>query len=42
MAAVFNLANGIDVEQTRAKVDAYKKENQTQIMKNRDRQVTIT
>lgn len=38
---VFNLANGVDVEQTKARVEAYKKENQTLILKNRDRQVTI-
>ncbi len=37
---VYNLANGVDVDQTRAKMDAYKKDNQTLIMKNRDRQVT--
>lgn len=39
VALVFNLANGEDVEATRAKVDTYRKENQTLIMRNRMRQV---
>ena len=37
--AVFNLANEIDVEQTKKKVESYRKDNQTVIMKNRDRTV---
>ena len=37
--AVFNLANGIDVEEMKQKVDKYKRENQALIMKNRARQV---
>lgn len=37
--AVFNLTNGIDVEETKRKVNYYKKENQTLILKNRERQV---
>ena len=37
--AVFNLANGIDVEEMKQKVEKYKKENQALIMKNRARQV---
>ncbi|XP_064403367.1 CDK-activating kinase assembly factor MAT1-like isoform X1 [Halichondria panicea] len=38
---IYNLANGVDVDQTRAKMDAYKKDNQTLIMKNRDRQLRV-
>lgn len=38
-SAVYNLANGIDVEETRHRVERYKKENQAQIVKNRDRLV---
>ena len=37
--AVFNLANGIDVEEMKQKVEKYKRENQALIMKNRARQV---
>ena len=37
--AVFNLANGIDVEETKRKVDNYKKENQELIKKNRSKLV---
>ena len=36
---VFNLSNGVEVEETKSKVDRYKKENQTHIMRNRMRQV---
>lgn len=36
---VFNLSNGVDVEETKRKVNHYKKENQTMILKNRERQV---
>ena len=36
---VFNLANGIDVEEMKQKVEKYKRENQALIMKNRARQV---
>ena len=38
---VFNLANGIDVEITKQKIDEYKKNNQALIMKNRQKQVNI-
>lgn len=37
--AVFNLTNGRDMEETRARVDSYRKENQTTIIRNRMRQV---
>ena len=37
--AVFNLANGVDVEEMKQKVEIYKRENQALIMKNRARQV---
>ena len=37
--AVFNLTNGIDVEETKRKVNQYKKDNETSILKNRERQV---
>lgn len=36
---VYNLANGVDVEATRARIDQYKKDNQASIVKNRQRQV---
>ena len=39
--AVFNLANGIDVEEMKQKVEKYKRENQALIMKNRARQVMM-
>lgn len=38
---VFNLANGVDVEGTKRKMNLYKKENQTLILKNRERQVRL-
>jgi hypothetical protein len=36
---VFNLVNGIDVEETKLEVERYRTENQTLIMKNRAKQV---
>ena len=39
VSIVFNLANGIDVEETKRKMNLYRKENQTLILKNRERQV---
>lgn len=36
---IFNLANGIDVEITKQKIDEYKKNNQALIMKNRQKQL---
>lgn len=33
------MTNGVDVEETKQKVETYKKENQALIMKNRARQV---
>ena len=39
--SVYNLANGIDVEETRHRVEQYKKENQALIMKNRARLVRL-
>jgi len=36
---VYNLSNHIDIEETKAKVEAYRRENQTAIMGNRIRQV---
>ena len=39
---VFNLANGIDVEETKKKMNLYKKENQTLILKNREKQVRLS
>ena len=41
LLAVYNLANGINVEETRHLVEQYKKENQTVIAKNRARQVLL-
>ena len=35
---VYNLTNGIDVEETKEKIEAYRKENQALILKNRVRQ----
>ncbi|XP_054715171.1 CDK-activating kinase assembly factor MAT1-like [Uloborus diversus] len=32
---IFNLANNIDIESTKRKIEQYKKENKTQIMKNK-------
>ena len=36
---MYNLANGINVDETRHLVEQYKKDNQTVIVKNRARQV---
>ena len=36
---VYNLTNGIDVEETKQKTEWYRKENQAIIMKIRERQV---
>lgn len=37
---VFNLANGIEVEMTKEKIEQYKKENQNIITKNRQKLVS--
>lgn len=39
--AVFNLTNGIDVEETKRKVELYKKENQEFIRRNRSKMVWV-
>ena len=39
LVTVYNLSNNTDVEETKAKVEAYKKENLAIISKNRLRQV---
>ena len=39
MFAVFNLTNGIDVKETEERIDAYKKENQEVIKKNKSKLV---
>lgn len=39
LCTVYNLTNGIDVDETRYRVEQYKKENQALIVKNRDKQV---
>ena len=39
LCTVYNLTNGIDVDETRYRVEQYKKENQALIIKNRDKQV---
>lgn len=37
--AVFNLCQGVDVEATKEKMECYRRDHQTMIMKNRERQV---
>ena len=39
--AVFNLCNGVDVEATRVRMERYRRDHQTLIMKNRDKQVRM-
>lgn len=39
---VFNLCHGVDVEATREKMKQYRKDHQSQIMKNREKQVTAS
>lgn len=41
LCIVFNLANGIDVELTKERIEQYRRENQTAIMKNRQKQVRL-
>lgn len=38
---VFNLASGRDMEETNAKVDRYRKENEAIIRRNRNRKVFL-
>lgn len=38
---VFNLANGIDVEETKSQIETYKLENQDAIKKNKGKLVSI-
>lgn len=40
VCVVFNLCHGVDVEATREKMKQYRKDHQSQIMKNREKQVT--
>lgn len=40
MDPVFNLCHGVDVEVTREKMEHYRRDHQTLIMKNRDKQVS--
>lgn len=37
--AVYNLCNGIDVEATRVKMECYRRDHQSQIMRNREKRV---
>ena len=39
ICVVFNLCNGVDVEATRERMEHYRRDHQTLIMKNRDKQV---
>jgi len=39
MLSVFNLTNGIDVKETEERIDAYRKENQDAIKKNKSKLV---
>ena len=38
---VYNLSNGIDIEETRSKVEKHRKEHKQEIQKNRARAVSI-
>lgn len=40
MYTVFNLCHGVDVEATQEKMKEYRKDHQSLIMKNREKQVT--
>ena len=39
MHTVYNLCHGVDVEQTKERMEQYRKEHQTLIMRNRERKV---